>query len=57
MGSGLFVKAMNANIKFTIKWYNLVCTAILYLRFNGYMSGMVLYVYFFTQFLTELRLL
>lgn len=34
MGSGLFVKAMNANITFTVKWYNLVCTATLYLRFS-----------------------
>lgn len=32
MGSGLFVKEMNANITFTVKWYNLVCTATLYFR-------------------------
>lgn len=57
MDSGLFVKAMNANIKFTVKWYNLVCTAMPYLRFNGYKSGMMFSLYFFAQFLTELRLL
>lgn len=55
MGSGLFVKAMNANIKFTVKWYNLVCTAILYLRFNG-ISGIMFSLYFL-PFLTELKLL
>lgn len=37
---------MNVNIKFTVKWYNLVCTAILYLRFNSYIPGMVFSLYF-----------
>lgn len=45
MGSGLFVEAMNANRKFTVKWYNLVCTAILYLRLNG-ISGIMFSLYF-----------
>lgn len=57
MGSGLFVKIMNASIKFTVKCYNLVPTDILYLKFNGYISGMVFSLYFSAQFLTDLRFL